>query len=96
MDDDIRTLEKMRDDLLRQVSALDFAIRTLRHIRADLMPTDHAPDPMPTDHAPDPMPLDLVLPRRLPRWKKATTLTDEQLAAVPDYNPERGGIRIDD
>lgn len=89
MDNEIQTLEKMRDDLLRQVSAIDFAIRTLRQIRADLMPTDHAPDPMPLD-------LDLVLPQRRPRRKKATTLTDEQLAAVPDYNPGRGGIRIDD
>lgn len=87
MDSDIQTLEKMRDDLLRQVSALELSIRTLRHIRADLTPTDHAPDPMP---------LDLVLPQRRPRRKKATTLTDEQLAAVPDYNPGRGGIRIDD
>ena len=89
MDGDIQALEKMRDDLLRQVSALDFAIRTLRQIRADLMSTDHAPDPMPLD-------LDLVLPQRRTRRKKATTLTDDQLAAVPDYNPGRGGIRIDD
>ena len=36
MDDDIRTLEKMRDDLLRQVSALDFAINTLQQIRDNL------------------------------------------------------------
>lgn len=83
MDGDIQTLEKMRDDLLRQVSALDFAIRTLRHIRADLTLTDQAPT-------------DPVLPQRRTRRKKATTLTDEQLAAVPDYNPGRGGIRIDD
>lgn len=89
MDNEIQTLEKMRDDLLRQVSALDLSIRTLRHIRADLMPTDHAPDPMPLD-------LDLVLPQRWSRRKKATTLTDDQLAAIPDYNPGRGGIRIDD
>ena len=87
MDNEIQTLEKMRDDLLRQVSALELSIRTLRQIRADLTLTDHAPDPMP---------LDLVLPQRRPRRKKATTLTDEQLAAVPDYNPGRGGIRIDD
>ena len=86
MDNEIRTLEKMRDDLLRQVSALELSIRTLRQIRADLTLTDHAPDPMP---------LDLVLPQRRPR-KKATTLTADQLAAVPDYNPGRGGIRIDD
>ena len=83
MDNEIQTLEKMRDDLLRQVSALELSIRTLRHIRADLTLTDQAPT-------------DPVLPRRRPRWKKATTLTDEQLAAVPDYNPGRGGIRIDD
>ena len=89
MDNEIQTLEKMRDDLLRQVSALDCAIRTLRQIRADLMSTDHAPDPMPLD-------LDLVLPQRRTRRKKATTLTDDQLAAIPDYNPGRGGIRIDD
>ena len=83
MDGDIQTLEKMRDDLLRQVSALELSIRTLRHIRADLTLTDQAPT-------------DPVLPQRRPRRKKATTLTDEQLAAVPDYNPGRGGIRIDD
>lgn len=77
----------MRDDLLRQVSALDFAIRTLRHIRADLTLTDQAPEVMPSEP---------VSTQRRPRRKKATTLTDEQLAAVPDYNPGRGGIRIDD
>ena len=82
MDGDIQTLEKMRDDLLRQVSALDLSIRTLRQIRADLTLTDQAPT-------------DPVLPQRRPR-KKATTLTDDQLAAIPDYNPGRGGIRIDD
>lgn len=49
MDIEIQTLEKMRDDLLRQVSALDCAIRTLRHIRADLTLTDQAPEVMPTD-----------------------------------------------
>lgn len=70
MDGDIQTLEKMRDDLLRQ-------------IRADLTLTDQAPT-------------DPVLPQRRTRRKKATTLTDDQLAAVPDYNPGRGGIRIDD
>ena len=87
MDNEIQTLEKMRDDLLRQVSALELSIRTLRQIRADLTLTDQAPDPMP---------LDLVLPQHRPRRKKATTLTADQLAAVPDYNPGRGGIRIDD
>lgn len=82
MDNEIQTLEKMRDDLLRQVSALDLSIRTLRQIRADLTLTDQAPtDPVST--------------QRRSR-KKATTLTDDQLAAVPDYNPGRGGIRIDD
>lgn len=86
MDSEIRTLEKMRDDLLRQVSALDCAIRTLRQIRADLTLTDQAPEVMPSDP---------VSTQRRSR-KKATTLTDEQLAAVPDYNPGRGGIRIDD
>lgn len=83
MDGDIQTLEKMRDDLLRQVSALELSIRTLRQIRADLTLTGQAPT-------------DPVLPQRRTRRKKATTLTDEQLAAVPDYNPGRGGIRIDD
>lgn len=83
MDGDIQTLEKMRDDLLQQVSALDCAIRTLRQIRADLTLTDQAPT-------------DPVLPQRRTRRKKATTLTDDQLAAIPDYNPGRGGIRIDD
>lgn len=86
MDIEIQTLEKMRDDLLRQVSALDCAIRTLQHIRADLMPSDHAPEAMPSEP---------VSTHRRPR-KKATTLTADQLAAVPDYNPGRGGIRIDD
>ena len=86
MDGDIQTLEKMRDDLLRQVSALDFAIRTLRHIRADMTLTDQAPEVMPAEP---------VSTQRRPR-KKATTLTADQLAAVPDYNPVRGGIRIDD
>lgn len=83
MDGDIQTLEKMRDDLLRQVSALELSIRTLRQIRADLTLTGQAPT-------------DPVLPQRRTRRKKATTLTDDQLAAVPDYNPGRGGIRIDD
>ena len=83
MDNEIQTLEKMRDDLLRQVSALELSIRTLRHIRADLTLTGQAPT-------------DPVLPQRRTRRKKATTLTDDQLAAVPDYNPGRGGIRIDD
>lgn len=87
MDGDIQTLEKMRDDLLRQVSALDFAIRTLRHIRADLTLTDQAPEVIPSEP---------VSTQRRTRRKKATTLTDDQLAAVPDYNPGRGGIRIDD
>ena len=87
MDGDIQTLEKMRDDLLRQVSALDFAIRTLRHIRADLTLTDQAPEVIPSEP---------VSTQRLSRRKKATTLTADQLAAVPDYNPGRGGIRIDD
>lgn len=83
MDGDIQTLEKMRDDLLRQVSALELSIRTLRQIRADLTLTGQAPT-------------DPVLPQRRTRRKKATTLTDDQLAAIPDYNPGRGGIRIDD
>ena len=83
MDNEIQTLEKMRDDLLRQVSALELSIRTLRQIRADLTLTGQAPT-------------DPVLPQRRTRRKKATTLTDDQLAAVPDYNPGRGGIRIDD
>lgn len=87
MDGDIQTLEKMRDDLLRQVSALDFAIRTLRHIRADLTLTDQAPEVIPSEP---------VSTQRRSRRKKATTLTADQLAAVPDYNPGRGGIRIDD
>lgn len=87
MDNEIQTLEKMRDDLLRQVSALELSIRTLRHIRADLTLTDQAPEAMPSEP---------VLPQRRPRRKKATTLTADQLAAVPDYNPGRGGIRIDD
>ena len=86
MDDDIRMLEKMRDDLLRQVSALELSIRTLRHIRADLTLTDQAPEVMPSEP---------VSTQRRSR-KKATTLTADQLAAVPDYNPGRGGIRIDD
>ena len=83
MDNEIQTLEKMRDDLLRQVSALELSIRTLRQIRADLTLTGQAPT-------------DPVLPQRRTRRKKATTLTDDQLAAIPDYNPGRGGIRIDD
>lgn len=83
MDGDIQTLEKMRDDLLRQVSALELSIRTLRQIRADLTLTGQAPT-------------DPVLPQHRTRRKKATTLTDDQLAAIPDYNPGRGGIRIDD
>lgn len=87
MDIEIQTLEKMRDDLLRQVSALELSIRTLRQIRADLMPTDQAPEVMPSEP---------VSTQRRPRRKKATTLTDDQLAAIPDYNPGRGGIRIDD
>lgn len=86
MDNEIRTLEKMRDDLLRQVSALELSIRTLRHIRADLTLTDQAPEVIPSEP---------VSTQRRPR-KKATTLTADQLAAVPDYNPGRGGIRIDD
>ncbi len=86
MDGDIQTLEKMRDDLLRQVSALELSIRTLRHIRADLTLTDQAPEVIPSEP---------VSTQRRSR-KKATTLTDDQLAAVPDYNPGRGGIRIDD
>ena len=49
MDNEIQTLEKMRDDLLRQVSALDLSIRTLRHIRADLTLTDQAPEVMPSE-----------------------------------------------
>lgn len=87
MDNEIQTLEKMRDDLLRQVSALELSIRTLRHIRADLTLTDQAPEVIPSEP---------VLPQRRTRRKKATTLTDDQLAAIPDYNPGRGGIRIDD
>ena len=87
MDNEIRTLEKMRDDLLRQVSALELSIRTLRHIRADLMPSDHAPEAMPSEP---------VSTHHRTRRKKATTLTADQLAAVPDYNPGRGGIRTDD
>lgn len=86
MDGDIQTLEKMRDDLLRQVSALELSIRTLRHIRADLTLTNQAPEVIPSEP---------VSTQRRSR-KKATTLTDDQLAAVPDYNPGRGGIRIDD
>lgn len=86
MDNEIQTLEKMRDDLLRQVSALELSIRTLRHIRADLTLTDQAPEVMPSEP---------VSTQRRPR-KKATTLTDDQLATIPDYNPGRGGIRIDD
>lgn len=86
MDNEIQTLEKMRDDLLRQVSALDLSIRTLRQIRADLTLTDQAPEVIPSEP---------VSTQRRSR-KKATTLTDDQLAAVPDYNPGRGGIRIDD
>ena len=86
MDGDIQTLEKMRDDLLRQVSALELSIRTLRHIRADLTLTDQAPEVIPSEP---------VSTQRRSR-KKATTLTDDQLAAVPDYNPGRVGIRIDD
>ena len=86
MDIEIQTLEKMRDDLLRQVSALELSIRTLRHIRADLTLTDQAPEVIPSEP---------VSTQRRSR-KKATTLTDDQLAAVPDYNPGRGGIRIDD
>ena len=86
MDGDIQTLEKMRDDLLRQVSALELSIRTLRHIRADLTLTDQAPEVIPSEP---------VSTQRRSR-KKATTLTDDQLAAVPDYNPGCGGIRIDD
>ena len=86
MDGDIQTLEKMRDDLLRQVSALELSIRTLRHLRADLTVTDQAPEVIPSEP---------VSTQRRSR-KKATTLTDDQLAAVPDYNPGRGGIRIDD
>ena len=86
MDGDIQTLEKMRDDLLRQVSALELSIRTLRHIRADLTLTDQAPEVIPSEP---------VSTQRRSR-KKATTLTDDQLAAIPDYNPGRGGIRIDD
>ena len=86
MDNEIQTLEKMRDDLLRQVSALELSIRTLRHIRADLTLTDQAPEVIPSEP---------VSTQRRSR-KKATTLTDDQLAAVPDYNPGRGGIRIDD
>lgn len=87
MDNEIRTLEKMRDDLLRQVSALDLSIRTLQQIRADLTLTDQAPEVMPSEP---------VSTHHRTRRKKATTLTAEQLAAVPDYNPGRGGIRIDD
>ena len=86
MDNEIRTLEKMRDDLLRQVSALELSIRTLRHIRADLTLTDQAPEVIPSEP---------VSTQRRSR-KKATTLTDDQLAAIPDYDPGRGGIRIDD
>lgn len=87
MDNEIQTLEKMRDDLLRQVSALELSIRTLRQIRADLTLTDQAPEVMPSEP---------VSTQRRTRRKKATTLTDDQLAAIPDYNPGRGGIRIDD
>lgn len=83
--EEIQILEQMRAELLRQVSALDFAINTLQQIRADLTPTSASTD----------MPTGTVSP---PRRAKRTIsrLTDAELAAIPDYNPGRGGIRIDD
>lgn len=79
----IQHMQHIRDDLQSKIDAVDISLRTMRAVLADMTPSGVYDQQ--TSAAPQ--------QRKTTRRRKSTTL---DMSTVPDYNPGRGGIRLDE
>lgn len=79
----IQHMQHIRDDLQQKIDAVDISLRTMRAVLSDMTPSGVYDQQ--TSAAPQ--------QRKTTRRRKSTTL---DMSTVPDYNPGRGGIRLDE